>query len=564
MPGLRRALERKRPYLLPFSAHDKVTLRRNIDAHGKVAAKYSLLDLSYTLGSRRSNLTSKAFAIANYSTLRDVFENVTENFVFSDKKRIRSIGFVFTGQGAQWARMGTELMNYCPGFLHSIRKLDAVLEELQDGPEWSIEDVLLEHADTSPIDEAEFAQPLCTAVQIAIVQLLQSWGIQAAVTVGHSSGEIAASYAAGLISADNAMIAAYYRGQVAKDVNTNGAMLAVGLGADAVQQYLTNFQDKITIACHNSPSLVTLSGDEDALKTVQVKLNATGIFNRAVKTNGKAYHSHHMNPAAEQYKALVREARTQRDTQSSPLATTAKMVSSVTGAVLPEAIVLNEDYWSTNLRSPVLFNQALQVILTNEQFSDIDLFIEVGPHPAMAGPIKQIKEALKGQTERIEYVPTLVRGENCGIRLLKVAGELYLRNYEGLNMEKVTSAYVDERASTVDGKTVKTKGFTIVDLPPYQWNYTRPFWAESRSSREQRQPRFPRHDVLGQLVIGSSLAEPTWRNILRIRDLPWLKHHHLGGEAVFPAAGYFAMAVEAIQQINEQRYTCFNRELCIA
>lgn len=80
---------------------------------------------------------------------------------------------------------------------------------------------------------------------------------------------------------------------------------------------------------------------------------------------------------------------------------------------------------------------------------------------------------------------------------------------------------------------------------------SRPFWAESRSSREQRQPKSPRHDVLGQRVIGSSLAEPTWRNVLRVRDLPWLKHHHLGGESVFPAAGYFAMAIEAIRQINE-------------
>ena len=195
-PGarVRRALERKRPFLLPFSAHDKATLQRNIAAHGKVAGNYKLLDQSYTLGNRRSVLTSKAFTVASYSNLSNVFENVAENFAFADKKSIRSVAFVFTGQGAQWARMGADLMSYCPGFLQSIRALDHVLEELENGPAWLIEDALLEHADTSSINDAEFSQPLCTAVQIALVQLLQSWGIRPVATVGHSSGEIAAGY----------------------------------------------------------------------------------------------------------------------------------------------------------------------------------------------------------------------------------------------------------------------------------------------------------------------------------------------------------------------------------
>ncbi|KKP02218.1 KR domain-containing protein [Trichoderma harzianum] len=541
--GRRRALERNRPFLLPFSAHDKATVRRNIDAHGKVASKYSLLDLSYTLGNRRSNLASKGFAVASYNSLTKVFENVGENFTFADKKNIRSVGFVFTGQGAQWARMGADLMAYCPSFLRSIRALDLVLEELPDGPEWSIEDVLLEHAETSPISDAEFSQPLCTAIQIATVQLLRSWGVTPKVTVGHSSGEIAASYAAGLVSADEAIVAAYYRGKVARDVNTGGAMMAVGLGAEAVEKYLAEFQGKVVVACYNSPALVTLSGDGDALELVRAKLDADGVFARPVKTNGKAYHSHHMAPVAEKYEAMVRATK-EKVKGSLPLATNAKMVSSVTNKILGDEDVVDETYWSRNLRSPVLFDQAVTTILAAEEFSDVDLFIEIGPHSAMAGPIKQIKAAVKN--DKIEYIPTLLRGKNCAEQLLKTAGELFLRSYP-LNMEKISNAYVDQRGS--NGKALK--GQTIVDLPPYQWNYTRPFWAESRSSQEQRLPKYPRHDVLGQLVVGNSLAEPTWRNMLRIRDLPWLKHHHLGGESVFPAAGYFAMAIEAIRQINE-------------
>ncbi|KAK5999099.1 Reducing polyketide synthase DEP5 [Cladobotryum mycophilum] len=541
--GRRRALERNRPFLLPFSAHDRATLRRNIDAHGKVAAKYNLLNLSYTLGNRRSTLMSKGFTVASYSTLSNSFHNVAESFTFADKKSIRSVGFVFTGQGAQWPRMGAELMAYCPNFLRTIRALDLVLEDLSDGPEWSIEDVLSEHAESSPINEAEFSQPLCTAVQIAIVDLLASWGIQPTVTVGHSSGEMAAAYAAGLVSAEEAIVAAYYRGKVAKEVNTGGAMMAVGLSAEAVEPYLADFEGKVVIACDNSPALVTLSGDQDAIEAVRVKLDSDKIFARPVKTNGKAYHSHHMAPVAEKYKQLVRATKAQtRGSQT--INTTAKMVSSVYNSVLPEDAMIDETYWSKNLRSPVLFNQAIQTILTAEEFSDVDLFIEIGPHSAMAGPIKQIKAALKA--EKIEYIPTLLRAKDCAEQLLKVAGELFLRSYP-LDMENITGAYFEDILT--NGKPVK--GSTIVDLPPYQWNYTRPFWAESRSSLEQRQPKYPRHDVLGQLIIGNSLAEPTWRNVLRIRDLPWLRHHHLGGESVFPATAYFAMAIEAIQQMNE-------------
>ncbi|KFA49089.1 hypothetical protein S40293_07096 [Stachybotrys chartarum IBT 40293] len=548
-PGFRRALEKRRPYLLPFSAHDKATLRRNIDAIGSVASNYSLVDLSHTLGNRRSVLASKGYTVANYQNLESVFSSVGESFALADKATpARSLGFVFTGQGAQWARMGAELMDYCPRFLRSIRELDLVLEHLHGGPEWSIEDVLREHADTSPINDAEFSQPLCTAVQIALVQLLDSWGVRAVATVGHSSGEIAAAYAAGLVSAEDAITAAYFRGIVAKEVNSGGAMLAVGLGAEAVQPYLEGIEDKVVVACHNSPALVTLSGDADAIDAVQSKLDAASVFNRAVKTGGKAYHSHHMAPASEKYQKLVRDAKKNSRNRGVPLATTAKMVSSVTNSVLPSGTCLDEEYWSRNLRSPVLFNQAVQTLLADPAFAEVDVLVEVGPHSALAGPLKQINQALGSKTAG--YVPTLLRNQDSGVSLLKMAGELFLRSYQQLDMEKVTAAYAADPFAH-GGNKVKTTGATIVDLPSYQWNYTRPFWAENRASREQRLPQFPRHDVLGQRVIGGSLAEPTWINVLRLRDLPWLKHHSLGGEAVFPAAGYFAMAIEAVTQLHE-------------
>ncbi|KAL6229642.1 hypothetical protein BDW75DRAFT_249453 [Aspergillus navahoensis] len=516
------------------------------NAHGAVVQQYNLLDLSYTLANCRTRFPSRAFAVTANAQKEVTFGDGLQHFVFADKKKAEGLAFVFTGQGAQWARMGAELMTYYPSFLQSIKRMDTVLEELEDAPEWTLEDSLLEDAKTSRVNMAEFSQPLCTAVQIALVQLLRLWDITPSVTCGHSSGEIAAVYAAGFISAAEAIVLAYYRGKVVWDINTNGAMLAVGLGTDAVRPYIEDYNGSVVVACHNSPASVTLSGNAEALEAIQEKLAGAGIFARIVKTGGKVYHSPHMKPAASKYEAIVRRARKAGKLLGPKLpANNVRMVSSVTCTVLSDTGVLDEMYWSANLLSPVLFTQAIQIIGSNAEFAHIDTLIEVGPHSALAGPIRQTKTEYN--FERLQYLPTLVRNEHSAASLLKLVGELFLRDYP-FNLERATAI---EEASP-SGKIFCSKGSLIVDLSPYQWDKSKKFWAEGRQSREHRQARFMRHDILGSLVPGCSPAELSWRNILRIRDLPWLKDHSLGGEAVFPAAGYFSMEMEAITQTTER------------
>ncbi|KAL2802399.1 KR domain-containing protein [Aspergillus granulosus] len=540
----RGVFNQKRPYLLPFSAHDKPTLMRNIEAYSKIVGDYNLLDLSYTLTNRRSRLASRGFVVSSPDAVNKAFASVSENFSFADKKgKPPVIGFAFTGQGAQWARMGCELMTYYPSFLRTIRKLDQVLGDLPNGPDWTLEDVLHEETAYSQINEAEFSQPVCTAIQIALVNLLESWGVIPAVTVGHSSGEIAASYAAGLTGFNEAIIAAYFRGKVVKNINTNGSMMAVGLGADAVQPYLTGYEHQVVIACHNSPELVTLSGDADAINAVKERLDAQSIFARVVKTGGKAYHSFHMKPAASTYHSLMQEAKA-HISSTVRKATKAVMVSSVTNTLLDPTRPLDADYWCSNLISPVKFNQAVQTIGTHPAFKNVDLLVEIGPHSALKGPIKQICREFK--FDKMGYLPTIERGGNAASQLLTLAGQLFLRNCD-LNYERVTAI---EQESAFGKIQVKT-GKLLVDLPTYQWNYAKDLWAEPRQSAEHRAPTHGRHDTLGSLLPGGSKSAPTWRNRLRIMDLPWLKHHSLGGEAVFPAAGYFSMAIEAITQVNE-------------
>ncbi|KAK1979528.1 fatty acid synthase [Colletotrichum cereale] len=542
----RGTFDRNRPFLLAFSAHDKAALERRVATHAQVSGNYDLLDLSYTLANRRTKFPSRGYAVVSPgSRASATAAGSFEGLVCADNKKTPTIGFVFTGQGAQWPRMGAELMAYYPSFRRTIQVLDMTLGDLENAPEWTIEEALLERGPSSRVQEAEFSQPLTTAIQIALVQLLRAWGVRPVVTVGHSSGEIAAAYAAGYISASEAIIMAYCRGQVVCDINTNGAMMAVGIGADAVEPYLAHLSPagSVSIACHNSPSGVTLSGDAAAIDLLEDRLTNEKIFARVVKTGGKAYHSPHMIPASEAYERLVRASKASSLPFDLPMESGARMVSSVTNSILAQDAVLDETYFSANLRNPVLFNQAVQTILTAPEFEDVDLLVEIGPHSAMSGAIRQIKTALGAA--KLEYLPTLLRDKHCATEALRFAGDLFLRNYP-LDLERVTS--IEE--SLGSGKVVCKQGSLIVDLPSYSWS-TKQFWAEARHSIEHRQPKYPRHDILGSLLPGASLSEPTWRNVLRIRDIPWLKDHSLGGEAVFPAAAYFSMAMEAITQMTE-------------
>ena len=142
---------------------------------------------------------------------------------------------------------------------------------------------------SSSLDKAEFAQPLCTAIQIALVNLLQSWGISPAGVVGHSSGEIAAAYAAGAITQRESIIIAFYRGYITKGQKRDGGMAAVGLGRQEVAPYMV---PGVVIACENSPHSVTLSGDVATLDTViaKIKEDRPDVLARRLRVE-MAYHS---------------------------------------------------------------------------------------------------------------------------------------------------------------------------------------------------------------------------------------------------------------------------------
>ncbi|KAI0838541.1 ketoacyl-synt-domain-containing protein [Hypoxylon sp. FL0890] len=556
-----------RPLLVTHSAHDKTTLSRNVAALAKVASNYYLADLAHTLNLHRTQFKTRAFAVAREEQLSRAFEmDSLITGVVSQKKK--EIGFLFTGQGAQWAGMGKEAYLNFPTFADTIRRLDLVLSGIDPAPDFSIAGLLLDDKSSAVINEPHIAQPLCTAVQIALVDLFALWGVTAQVSVGHSSGEIAAAYAAGLISAPEAILAAFLRGRAVGAKSGTGSMLAVGLGLEDVQRFLPSTDDpenllKVCVACENSPNSVTLSGQVDEITRIQKLISSESVFARELNT-GRAYHSPHMTEVGDFYEEILENAVLELTEEDLGWRRPrAHMVSSVTGEPITTE-TLPKGYFSANLRNTVRFNTAVERVGTDkETFGQVGQFVEIGPHTALSGPFRQI--CLANKFDGFTYIPSLARNKNDVDQILSVVGHLFIAGYP-VDLEAVNAESYDHSPPPRPGtsnaisnvaqnghRTRKPKTeYLLVDLPPYQWNYEKEYWTEPRASAELRAHRFPRHDLLGSRMSGLSGRTRVWRNVLRHRDVPWLKHHSLGGTAIFPAAGHLAVAIEALRQVHEE------------
>ncbi|KAI0382393.1 hypothetical protein F5Y04DRAFT_45601 [Hypomontagnella monticulosa] len=526
--------------LLPLSAHNEPSLKLNVEALSQAINKFPLADVAYTLSARRSRLPQRHFCIVDK-------DNVVEGLTI-EKKPVRAplnpsnLGFVFTGQGAQWHAMGAELFEYRV-FQTAIDHLDHVLSSLPTPPSWTLRDILSGNCDADLIQTAEVSQTACTAVQVGLVDLLASWSVRPSGVAGHSSGEMAAAYASGRITAAEAIVAAYFRGQAVSKNEQTGAMLAVGLGPEQVSKYLEGLEDQVKLAAINSQGSVTLSGEVPAIDKLSEAMNADSVFNRKLKTGGNAYHSHHMLPLGRNYIDILTNGLEHIQKQGlldkSQRYALVPWASSVTPDKTIGELENHAAYWRSNLESPVRFSEAITNLVNLEE-TTINAIVEIGPHPALKSPIDQIVKAA-GKT--VAYASTLKRQEDARVSLLTLAGTLF-----GVNSEIDLVA-----VNAVDGAHGSLEhGCTSIDLPPYQYTYGALNYHESRASKEYRYRKIPRHDLLGSKVVGNAKLRPQWRNILRMKDVPWLGDHRLIPDAVLPAAGYLAMAVEAAGRIYNE------------
>lgn len=527
-----------------FSAKDEEAVHDTIantssylESRKDIVDEAFLDNLAYTLGQRRSAFRwVQAFPASSVDDLMNALRGGKR--VSTRRAEAPRIGFVFTGQGAQWHAMGRELIDAYPVFGGTMQQADDFLKTR--GCPWSLIEELSRDARSTQVNTATIGQPLCTAIQIGLVKLLESWNIRPTAVAGHSSGEIAAAYAAGALGLESAMMAAYHRGAIAqksaKLTGIQGGMIAVGLSRNSTIEYIQRLTSgKVVVACVNSPSNVTVSGDLVAIEELQTLFHTDGVFARRLRVN-TAYHSHHMLLAMDGYLDQLQEMQTE-DQPSDVL-----YVSSVTGQPVSSAKALGPSYWVENAVQPVLFSDALMCLCrggSSENSQDVkafvDILIEIGPHGALAAPIRQILQAPSIQNMPISYLSCLMRNQDARESMQTMASAL-LRKGSQINLGEINFPK--------GSPTVKV----IPDLPSYPWSHKTRYWHEPRINRQQRQRLHGRHDLLGVLSPGQNPSATTWRHFVRLSDQPWVKDHVVDSNILYPAAGFIAMAIEAVSQ----------------
>ncbi|KAL5051988.1 hypothetical protein BDW71DRAFT_202129 [Aspergillus fruticulosus] len=453
---------------------------------------------------------------------------------------------VFTGQGAQWPQMGSDLITNSPRALEWMEEMQQSLDQLPSKyrPSFSL---LEELANASaPLHTAELSQPLCTALQIVLVQFLKSLGVTFDAVIGHSSGEIAAAYAAGYLTASDAIRIAHLRGIVASQAGVKsgqpGAMMAAGLSSGEAAEICmrAEFKGRLTLAASNAPSSVTLSGDADAIRQLEQELKEENKFARLLRVD-TAYHSHHMHACSPAYK----EALNVCNIQISSPATGTKWYSSVYPGELvslsKHASSLASEYWIENMVSTVQFSQAVETVLT--RLGEPAMMIEVGPHPALKGPTQQTLASILPSESEVPYVGILQRG-NAGIESMASAiGSLW--GCLGPDAIEVTN-YARLFNARWKAKLVK-------DLPSYPFSHEKAYTCHKRLMSHHLLKRGPPNILLGSLEPTSGDGEWRWRNYLKQDILPWLSGHQIQSQTVFPAAGYISMAFEAASVVCRVR-----------
>ncbi|OPZ92911.1 MAG: Phthioceranic/hydroxyphthioceranic acid synthase [Firmicutes bacterium ADurb.Bin419] len=502
-----------KPVLIPISARSKDALveaaklyKDMLDAN---ALECGFYDLGYSMTLRRDHHDYRLGIVAkDFKDLSDKLEAFIEeenvSGVVSGNKNPnnKEIVFVFTGMGPQWWAMGRQLIETEPVFKGMIEKCD---RELMKYTGWSLMQELLADEASSNMSKTRVSQPANFAVQVALAAMWRSWGIKPDVIVGHSTGEVAALYEAGVYSFEDAVKIIYYRSSLQQKLAGMGSMLAVGVSEEAAKELLMPYNGKVDIGAVNSLNGVTLSGDTECLQIIANKLTEEGTFNKFLQVE-IPFHS----PCMEHIKDEILEGL--KDIK--PMKATTKLYSTVTGKIA-QGLEMDAGYWWNNVRNSVLFAPAANEIV-KEGYS---LLVEVGPHPVLATSINEI---LKHNKVEGMVIPSLKRKEDERRIMLESLGKMYIYGCK------------------IDWRKFYPEDGCYVKLPAYPWQHER-FWIESEEGSAKRLGVYG-HPLLGRRV---SIPEPCWESELKKELIPFLEDHIIQGNMLYPAAGYLEMGLAA-------------------
>ena len=373
------------PQLLPFSARSDQALRALADRY-TVSLSASdtsdrLEDLSYTAARRRLHHDHRLCVVGSSAAqwAASLRHQLAERQDVSTAGGPSDIVFVFSGQGGQRPQAGQQLLESEPVFYEAVAACEAALRK--HAPIALIEEMRAPKA-KSRLHRADIGQPAHVALQIGLDTLWRSWGIQPAMVIGHSIGEIAAAHGSGALSLDDAMTIAFHRGRILQAATGLGGMAMIGLSADETTELIAKKGSQISISAFNSPMSCIVSGPVASLEALVQEAQDRAVFARMLDPDYPS-HSPFMDRFATDLEAALAGVR--------PKAPQISILSTVTSSPSDRG-AFDAGYWAHNLRLPVLFAQAIDTAVQ----AGSKVFLEISPQPVLRAPIEQCETHASG------------------------------------------------------------------------------------------------------------------------------------------------------------------------
>ncbi|AAK81287.1 acyl transferase domain-containing protein/acyl carrier protein [Clostridium acetobutylicum] len=509
--------KRELPYVLTISARSETALMELVKKYKKHIRKaddeYSLEDLCYSAARRRAHHNYRMAIVFN--TKEELCEKIDSFIRKEDIEGVFTGGklshkkekavFVYTGMGPIWWAMGRQLLETNKIFRGVIEKCDKFVKEYSG---WSLIKELMASEDKSKLGETLYAQPANFALQIALTEVWKSLGVIPSAIVGHSVGEVAAAFEAGIFSFEDAMKVIIERSRWINETEGKGTMLAAGISEEEAKSLLEKYKQGMSIAVINSSKSVTLSGKREVLESIKEELDKKQVFAKFLNVNA-AYHSYEMDKIVGGLKESLLDIK--------PNKAKTPIYSTVTGKLMV-GTEYGADYWCSNVRNTVRFKEAI----TNIADDEYDTFIEVGPHPVLKTSIQDCFTDLNKQSE---VFCSIRRKKNELMEIVSNLASLYVEGYS-INWEQTYPVG------------------SYIELPKYAWQREK-YWIESELSQEIRLGK-NMDSILGRPLRSE---KPSWETEMSEFRNPFLSGHKIQGAILFPATGYIELAFACAKKV---------------
>ncbi|WP_443735607.1 type I polyketide synthase [Streptomyces macrolidinus] len=343
------------------------------------ARDMSPADIGYSLVATRSRFDHRAVVLASTPDARDraltalahgeTAPGLVQGVADTERKAV----FVFPGQGAQWLGMGAALLDESAEFRAEIKACERAMAPYTD---WSLTDLLRGRATAPSLDRVDVVQPALFAMMAGLVRLWRAYDVRPAAVVGHSQGEIAAAYAAGALSLDDAVRVVTLRSRALVALSGSGGMASVPLPVDEVRARIGDLDGGISVAAVNGPASVVISGAPAALDEFVARCVADGVRARRIPVD-YASHSPQVEAITDELLAALRPI--------TPRSAKIPFHSTVEGRPVDTA-TLDAEYWVRNLRRTVRFADTVAGLAA----AGSGTFVEVSPHPVLTVPVQDV------------------------------------------------------------------------------------------------------------------------------------------------------------------------------